>query len=695
MRVGDIVRDQLVETGHATRLTDIDALADLGIRAVRYPILWEKVTRPDGSLDFAWHDERLRRLRDRGVDVVAGLLHHGTGPAGTALTDPDLAGKLAEFARAVATRYPWIRRWTPVNEPFTTARFSYLYGIWQPHRTSFDEALRVLVNEVEATASAMAAIRAVVPGAELVATEDLGKTFSTAELAYQAAHENHRRWLTFDLMTGRVDKRHPFYGWLVRAGVAPGRLEALRDGRARPDILAIDHYLTSERYLDHRVECYPGVEPGHNGRHHYVDVEAVRVPHLTRRLGPGKRLLEAWRRYRIPLVVGEVHHGCSREEQLRWLAQVWRETEDARASGADVRAVTLWALFGAVDWRSLMTRREGSYDTGAFETRGPVARPTLVAKAAATLARTGRFDHPALDAPPWWRRPARVTWTTRTLREAPLPGRPLLVTGGGGRLGHAFSTLCHHRGLRHVLTNRAALDITDAVAIEHALDQVQPWAVINTAGFVRVPEAEHEHDDCFAINTTGPELLATACHRRGIPLVTFSSDLVFDGQLGRPYVEPDPTSPATVYGRSKAEAEDRVIAIDPQALIIRTSAFFGPWDRRNFLHDTLDKLERGEEVAASDNAVVTPTYLPDLVHATLDLLLDGEHGIWHLANQGSISWHGLAREIADRTKFSARPIVDSGGPRTDNSLGTSRGQILRPLDHALDDFVRASGHRPG
>jgi dTDP-4-dehydrorhamnose reductase len=219
--------------------------------------------------------------------------------------------------------------------------------------------------------------------------------------------------------------------------------------------------------------------------------------------------------------------------------------------------------------------------------------------------------------------------------------------------------------------------------------------VINTAGFVRVPEAEHRPDDCFRINTTGPELLAAACHRRGIPLVTFSSDLVFDGKLGRPYVEPDPTSPACVYGQSKADAEDRVLAIDPQALIIRTSAFFGPWDRFNFLWGTLDRLAKGEEVHASDNAVVSPTYVPDLVHATLDLLLDGETGLWHLANEGSISWHGLAREVADRARLSPHKIRDSGGDKADNTLGTTRGQILRPLDRALEDFMLHAEALPG
>jgi len=271
----------------------------------------------------------------------------------------------------------------------------------------------------------------------------------------------------------------------------------------------------------------------------------------------------------------------------------------------------------------------------------------------------------------------------------------LLITGATGTLGQAFARLCHHRGLPHVVTDRHAMDITDAASIDRALDQHQPWAVVNTAGFVRVPEAEHQPDDCFRINTTGPELLAAACARRGIQLVTFSSDLVFDGKLGRPYVEPDPTSPSCVYGRSKADAEDAVLALNPDALIVRTSAFFGPWDRHNFLWGTLNSLHRGEEVHASDNAVVTPTYVPDLVHATLDLLLDGENGIWHLANQGSISWHGLAREVANRGGMDLTLVRESGGEKADTTLGSSRGQLLRPLDIALGEFMRFAEHLPG
>lgn len=696
VRIGEDYRDQIVETGHAVRLADLDAIAELGIRTVRYPILWERVVRgePDKH-DFAWHDERLRRLRELGIEVIGGLIHHGSGPRFTDLLDARFAAKLADYAAVVAERYPWIRQWTPVNEPLTTARFSCLYGHWFPHRKNLRDFLVALVNECAGALAAMRAIRSVIPDARHVLTEDLGKTFSTPRLAYQARHENERRWLSLDLLTGRVGEDHPLRPMLVDAGCAKVVLAELESGEGAPDLIGINHYLTSERYLDERTERYPGQPVGSNGIDAYCDLEAVRMPHLAGKVGPAARLREAWERYRLPLAITEVHHGCSREEQVRWLNDMWAAAKKVRNEGADIRAVTLWSLFGNVDWRSLLTRRERIYDVGAFDTRGGKTRPTMVARAAASLAGTGSMlDHPVLGGRPWWRRPERFYLNARPCRPEHLGSRPLLISGATGTLGQAFARICHHRGLAHVLTDRAGMDITDAASIEAALDRVAPWAVVNSAGFVRVPEAEHQPEACFRINTTGPELLAAACARRGIPFVTFSSDLVFDGKLGRPYVEPDPTSPVGVYGESKAQAEDRVLAIDPQALIVRTSAFFGPWDPHNFLHHTVTALSRGEVVHASDQAIVSPTYVPDLVHATLDLLLDGERGIWHLANAGSISWHGLAREIAGRTGLAPEKIRDNGGEPANNTLASARGQLLRPLEEALADYVRFAEQLP-
>jgi dTDP-4-dehydrorhamnose reductase len=695
VRIGDDYRNQIVETGHSARFADIDAMAELGVKAVRYPILWESVAPESPSeLDFSWHDRRLERLREHGIKVIAGLLHHGSGPHYTNLLDPEFPDRLADYAVRVARHYPWIEAWTPVNEPLTTARASCLYGHWYPHLTDIDAAFRATVIQCLGIARTMRALRSLSPNAQLIATEDVPKTFSTAELQYQADHENERRWLTFDLLTGRVVPGHHFYRWLRNKSATEAQLAELASGDGRPDILGFDHYLTSERYLDHRVERYPTVQAGSNGRHRYVDVEAVRVRKLQGEVGPALRLRETWERYGIPIAITEVHHGCTREEQVRWLKEMWDAAESERARGADIRAVTLWAMFGAVDWRSLLTRRDGIYDVGAFDTRSETPRPTLLAKAAAKLGRGERFEHPVLDLPGWWKRPGR---THALPRFDMLPAamnrraRPIMITGATGTLGNAFSRICSHRGLAHVVTTREELDITDEASIARALDRYRPWAVINTAGFIPLHEAQQDSEECFRVNATGPELLARACKLHGIPLVTFSSDLVFDGTLGRAYVESDEPAPSGAYGRSKAEAEARLMTIDSDALIIRTSTFFGPWDRFNFLVSTIDKLKRGEEVYASDRTIVSPTYVPDLVHATLDLLLDEEHGIWHLTNQGAVSWHDLAREAAAIGKVDGslvrRSEPDDRSEAADTSLTSDRGLLLRPLDRALVEFA--------
>jgi dTDP-4-dehydrorhamnose reductase len=330
-RIGDSWRDQAAETGHRARRDDIDLIAGLGISQLRYPILWEAHApeRPD-RIDFSWADERLEMLRERGIGVIAGLVHHGSGPAYTNLLDRDFGRKLADYAARVAERYPWIEHWTPVNEPLTTARFSGLYGHWYPHRRDYPAFLRMLVNQCAATVAAMEAIRAAVPQAKLVQTEDLGKTFSTAPLGYQAAHENDRRWLSLDLLCGRVDAGHPMYRFLREAGAGEDDLDAFASAAGTPDVVGVNHYLTSERFLDHRLHLYPGHPIGGNGRDSYVDAEAVRVKTLDPDTGLGPRLREAWQRYRLPIAVTEVHHGCTHDEQLRWFAEAWRTADALR-----------------------------------------------------------------------------------------------------------------------------------------------------------------------------------------------------------------------------------------------------------------------------------------------------------------------------------------------------------------------------
>ncbi len=398
-RVGDAYFDQIARTGHDTRLADLDLFAGLGIKALRYPILWER-TAPDGleSADWSWADERLRRLRELGIRPIVGLVHHGSGPRHTSLVDPGFPAGLAEFARAVADRYPWVEDYTPVNEPLTTARFSGLYGHWYPHGRDKRIFARALLGQCRAVVLAMRAIRSVNPAARLIQTDDLGKTSSTPRLAYQAEFENIRRWSTFDLLCGRVDPEHRMWKHLCSAGVDEAEIGWFLDNACPPDIIGVNYYLTSERFLDEHYERYPVHVQGSNGKDAYADVEAVRVVGAGI-AGPRALLSEAWERYGLPIAVTEAHLGCTREEQLRWLVEVWDAARALRADGVDVRAVTAWSLLGAYNWHTLVTRDEGYYEPGVFDLRSPSPRPTALAGLMRELAAGREPTHPLLAGP--------------------------------------------------------------------------------------------------------------------------------------------------------------------------------------------------------------------------------------------------------------------------------------------------------
>jgi dTDP-4-dehydrorhamnose reductase len=716
-RVGDEFHDQLEFSGHAGRLGDLDLIAGLGLRALRYPVIWER-TAPEGleRADWRFADERLGRLRQLDVRPIVGLVHHGSGPRHTSLVDDSFATGLAEYAGAVARRYPWVEAYTPVNEPMTTSRFAALYGHWYPHARSERAWLRALLNECRGTVLAMRAIRAVNAAAQLIQTDDLGHVYATPGVQYQANYENERRWLGWDLLCGRVDERHALWGWLARRADV-GELLWFAANPCPPDVVGINHYLTSDRFLHERTELFPAHTHGGNGRDRYADVEAVRVldPPTD---GLALALHEAWERYRLPVAVTEAHLGCTREEQLRWLNETWQVAKHARGAGIDLRAVTVWALLGSHDWNSLVTRRTGHYEPGAFDVRGGQPRPTALATLVRELASGRPPAAPCLGSDGWWRRPERLRHAldeeSRSLGAALArtvdtqvrtergDDRPLLITGATGTLGRAFARICDARGLPYRLLTRDEMDICRPESVRRALDDLRPWAVVNTAGYVRVDEAERDALRCHRENAEGPGVLASACAADNVRLLTFSSDLVFDGACGRPYVESDAVRPLNVYGASKARAEAAVQAENPAALVVRTSAFFGPWDGHNFLTIALRALEAGARFRVTDDSLVSPTYVPDLVGACLDLLLDGEHGLWHLANEGGVSWAEFARAGARLVNVSTASLEvvprDSLGWVAERPaysvLGTERARLLPSLQSALEryaaEYVRAA-----
>jgi len=707
-RVRDDYFSQMDRNGHAGRLQDIERFASLGIQAIRYPVLWER-TAPDGidKADWSWADERLPALRDLGVNPIVGLIHHGSGPRHTSLVDPAFPDQLAEYAGAVAARYPWVEHYTPVNEICTTARFSGLAGVWYPHGGDEATFIRALLIQCRATVLSMRAIRAVNPAAKLVQTDDLSKTYGTPEMQDIANYFNERRWLAWDLLCGMVDTNHKLWDYLLDSGATADELRWFRENPCPPDVIGVNYYVTSERWLDHRPERYP-----ESHRHVYrgvahADIEAPRAL-ATPTPGIAPLLMETWERYGIPIAITEAHIDANREDQLRWLVEIWNAALKARQQGADIRAVTVWALLGSFDWNSLVTACHGYYEPGPFDVRSPTPRPTALATLMRELASKRALSNPVLQGEGWWRRPGRF-WckpvATRTavadiavrsqFKSAPV--QPILITGATGTLGAAFKRICEARNLAcHALT-RQEMDITDPASVDAAIVRFKPWAIINAGGFVRVDEAETDSERCMRENTLGPTVLALACMRHALRFMTFSSDLVFDGAKGAPYVESDATNPLGVYGRSKVDAETRVLDADPQALVIRTSAFFGPWDRHNFVTQALGALANGEPFQAAGDMIISPTYVPDLVKVALDLMIDRERGIWHLTNGDAVSWAELARRACAAAGMSADGLQEIAGTAVDypaqrpafSALGSERALLLPSLDDALQRYAHA------
>ena len=365
-------RDQLVETGHHARLADLDLLASLGVSATRYPVLWERTApgAPD-DLDLRWARPRLERLRDLGIEPVVTLLHHGSGPAHTSLVDPAFPDLFARYAGAVARAFPWVKRWTPLNEPLTTARFATLYGHWYPNVRSDAAFGRAIVHEALAMQRGMAAIRATIADAEFVITEDLQSVSlrgaTTPSLEAFAAHKRERMYLSIELVAGRVAPGRPMYAYLRDVcGVAGDTLDRIARDATVPDLVGWNYYPNSERVLS-------------------LDDAGATVNEPARLYGPispRPLLARAHERLGLPFGISEVHVNGDEAARVAWLRARTDDLVALHARGLPVRMLGVWAAFGLVDWDSLLVRHEAYREDGifTFAPPGDVPQETAVAR---------------------------------------------------------------------------------------------------------------------------------------------------------------------------------------------------------------------------------------------------------------------------------------------------------------------------
>ncbi len=228
----------------------------------------------------------------------------------------------------------------------------------------------------------------------------------------------------------------------------------------------------------------------------------------------------------------------------------------------------------------------------------------------------------------------------------------LLITGAAGMLGQDLAAAAAAAGHQVVALPRAELDIIDPGAVDAVIDAAQPDAILNCAAYTNVDGSETNVDAAFAVNETGAGNVARACVAAGAWMIHVSSDYVFDGAKRTPYVESDPTSPLSQYGRSKLAGEHAVAAAAPDRhTIVRSSWLFGTGGP--CFPATILRLaaERGE-LSVVDDQVGCPTFTGDLAEALVSLAAKRPAGIVHVAGGGQCSWYQFAREIVDAAGLS-------------------------------------------
>jgi dTDP-4-dehydrorhamnose reductase len=227
----------------------------------------------------------------------------------------------------------------------------------------------------------------------------------------------------------------------------------------------------------------------------------------------------------------------------------------------------------------------------------------------------------------------------------------LLVLGGSGQLGSELRALNLPPTVQLTAPPRAAIDVSDAAALDRLI-AAEPWsAVINAAGYTNVDGAEREEALAFAINAEACGHLGAATGRRGIPLIHVSTDYVFDGRKGAPYVESDAANPLNVYGRSKLAGERRIAAANPRHVIVRTAWLFSPFGT-NFVRTILRLAQERERLRVVADQLGCPTAARDVAKACLDVALRcagapdrTPYGTYHFAGAEAATWFEFANAI--------------------------------------------------
>jgi dTDP-4-dehydrorhamnose reductase len=231
----------------------------------------------------------------------------------------------------------------------------------------------------------------------------------------------------------------------------------------------------------------------------------------------------------------------------------------------------------------------------------------------------------------------------------------VLVTGAGGMLGRDVVLAAGNAGHDVVGFGHRELDIVDSDGLAAKFELERPDVVINCAAWTDVDGAEEAELAAMAVNGSGAGQVAAAAAAVGASVLYVSSDYVFDGAKGAPYVETDQPAPLSAYGRTKLAGEEATAAANKRHFVVRSSWLFGIGGS-NFVETMLRLAATQNEVLVVRDQVGSPTYTWHLAYGLVRLIEGVEFGIHHMAAAGSCSWYDFAREIFDQAKVECRVL---------------------------------------
>ena len=274
----------------------------------------------------------------------------------------------------------------------------------------------------------------------------------------------------------------------------------------------------------------------------------------------------------------------------------------------------------------------------------------------------------------------------------------MLVLGHKGMLGN---DLVLRLSLDHDVTGKdmADFDLASADSCREIIEETIPQVVINAAAYTNVDGAETSRDLCYDVNALGIKHLVMACRDRGIKIVHFSTDYVFDGTKKTLYTEEDPPHPVNAYGAAKLEGEKFLQTLASDYLLIRTAWLYGK-NGKNFVSTILNLAKTEKSLTVVDDQIGSPTYTQDLAGA-VKLLIEGKYsGTFHITNRGLCSWYEYARKILEYaglhdvtvtpakseslTRPAKRPLFSG---LSNNKFRETTGKTLRVWQLALRDFM--------